>query len=1034
MRIKQKGELSLKIKRYIPFILLCVVFAISLFMLFNGDNYKDDSMSADNSELNKDSILSQEEVDSIKPPVPPSKIVIEEQVMGIRLSWESIQDVSAYEIKINDEQIVSTSTNEYIHEGIKPGVQYTYIIRSIDKYGIGKWSKSITGIPKKPEKIILSEKIEMDGSIMDWENIDPLYSNEQIGITVVYDNDNMYMLVQGEQIQDGHCFYIDRDSNENTGYNQTGWIGTGVEFMLCDSTLYQYKGKGSDWLWDDIAEIDYFIGNNIAEFIIPLASMGISDVGDIRMGYSLGENIQIPDKSKEMFFVSQEILYDLSAIQPPVLLGTEITASKVIIKFQGLDKAEGYEIEVDNQIINLGKDNFYRHTGLEPGSSHTYRIRAKSSERNSLWSKKWVLQTKSMNPLPGKIKVDGKVNDWTYLYKELANDKLPSGIYTAWSNNSLGLLVVNPNMGNEDIIYIDSGNENSLGYKSLPWNYPKADYLIDGETISRYIGNGSDWKWSPIGEVSIVKTKEILEVKIDISLFDFKQPREIGLGFMIDDSNCIPAEGKDMISGYKVLTDTAQQLYSPEHVKFFSGSRSIDMKWEPVYGAQKYEIEVNGKIIGTSQKSEYKHIGLIPNTTYSYRIRAINDDVVSSWSKPFTRETLADNVKINVDGRSEDWNELMLSAYDEKNNIKIYTLQDKKGLYFLIQGEKLNGESNIYLDIDGSSTGYNVLEWQQSGADYLLYENYVSKYTGNGENWSWKDIGEANIISDSNMIEGYIDFQLLDNSNKNELKIGFINNDVIYLPSAIQGMITANHVGAVYQDLETPSSLVVQPTIDYISLEWKGVKGATSYDIEINNKIISVDSTSYKDMDAQTGGEYLYRIRSKNSYTISGWSEKVTKKLIASEPHIKLDGLTTDWIGIEPVADNEIFSLYAYIDKYYLNIMVQEKEVSKENYIYIDVDNDNKTGYRNSNWADCGVDYVVINGYLHKYIGDGENWSFEYIREITGIKKDNVYEIKLAKGYIGMKNSDTIKLGYSDNVDKNIPKEGSEMVVVNKWE
>ncbi|GMQ60029.1 hypothetical protein AN1V17_44290 [Vallitalea sediminicola] len=1024
----------MKIKRYIPFILLCVIFIISLLMLFNGDEYKNDSMSVDNNELNNDSMLSQDEVDLIKPPVPPSKIIIEEHINKIKLSWEAIQNVSAYEIKINDEAIVNTSTHEYIHDGIKPGDQYTYKIRSIDKYGIGKWSESVSGIPKKPDKFILNEKIEMDGSIIDWEGIDPLYSNEQIGITVVYDKNNMYLLVQGEQIQDGNCFYVDCDSNENTGYIQTGWIGTGVEFMVCDSTLYQYKGKGSDWLWDNVAEIDYFIGDTMAEFIIPLHSIGITDIGDIRMGYSLGEDIHIPQKSKEMFFVSQEILYDLSAIKPPALLGTEISASKIIVKYEGVDKAEGYEIEVDNQIINLGKDSFYRHTGLEPGSNHTYRIRAKSSERNSLWSKKRVLQTKSMDPLPGKIKVDGKVNDWTYLYNELANDKLPSGIYAAWSNNALGLLVVNPNMGNEDIIFIDSGNENSVGYKALPWNYPKADYLIDGETISRYIGNGSDWKWSPMGEVSVVKTKDILEVKIDISLFDFKQPREIGLGFMVDDNNCIPAEGKDMISGYKVLTDTAQQLYSPQRVELFSGSRNIDIKWEPVYGAQNYEIEVNGKIIGTSQNNEYKHIGLVPNTTYSYRIRAINDDVVSSWSKPLTRKTLADNVKINVDGRHEDWNELMLSAHDDKNNIKLYTLQDKKGLYFLIQGEGVSGESNIYIDVDGRSTGYNVLDWYQSGADYLLYESYISRYIGNGENWSWKDIGEANIISNSNMIEGYLDFQLLDNNNMNELKIGFVNNDIIYLPSATQAMIKTNHVGAVYQDLIIPSSIVVQPTIDHISLEWEGVKGATSYEIEINNKIIQVDLTRYKDMDVQIGKEYTYRIRSKNSYTTSGWSEKVTKTLIASEPHIKLDGIVTDWIGIEPVADNEIFSLYAYIDKYYLNIMVQEKDGSKENYIYIDVDNDNKTGYKNSNWSDCGVDYVVINGYLHKYIGDGDNWSFEYIREITGIKKDNVYEIKLAKSYIGMKNTTIIKLGYSDNVDKNIPKEGSGMVVVNKWE
>ena len=62
------------------------------------------------------------------------------------------------------------------------------------------------------------------------------------------------------------------------------------------------------------------------------------------------------------------------------------TNSTLTLIWDAVNGAQGYDIEVDSSVIDNGKSTTYLHTGLNPKSSHTYRVRAKTDDVTGEWT------------------------------------------------------------------------------------------------------------------------------------------------------------------------------------------------------------------------------------------------------------------------------------------------------------------------------------------------------------------------------------------------------------------------------------------------------------------------------------------------------------------------------------------------------------------------------------------------------------------------------------------------------------------------
>ena len=100
------------------------------------------------------------------------------------------------------------------------------------------------------------------------------------------------------------------------------------------------------------------------------------------------------------------------------------------------------------------------------------------------------------------------------------------------------------------------------------------------------------------------------------------------------------------------LTATIGMLSKPSNVNYVAYANSIELRWMDVAEAESYEIEINSRLdktFVTVTESVYKHVGLFSNTSYSYRIKAINSGGTSEWSDVINCTTVELDAPINID-------------------------------------------------------------------------------------------------------------------------------------------------------------------------------------------------------------------------------------------------------------------------------------------------------------------------------------------------------------------------------------------------
>ena len=93
-------------------------------------------------------------------------------------------------------------------------------------------------------------------------------------------------------------------------------------------------------------------------------------------------------------------------------------------------------------------------------------------------------------------------------------------------------------------------------------------------------------------------------------------------------------------------------LSKPSNVNYVAFANSIELRWVDVAEAESYEIEINSRLdktFVTVTESDYKHLGLFSNTSYSYRIKAINSGGTSEWSDVINCTTVELDAPINID-------------------------------------------------------------------------------------------------------------------------------------------------------------------------------------------------------------------------------------------------------------------------------------------------------------------------------------------------------------------------------------------------
>ena len=401
--------------------------------------------------------------------------------------------------------------------------------------------------------------------------------------------------------------------------------------------------------------------------------------------------------------VKQQTWPDPPAIPTNISAITEI--HKVALKWDGMERATGYEIEVDGLILENGELSSYTHEGLDALSGHTYRIRAKNIGGKSAWSAPLDITTHPEIPdIPTNIMTTSdqtaitaswynvphtdsydveidhnkvvNVPDSSFVHDQLNADSAHT--YRVRANNISGSsewskLVTMTTMpeGTDAISLTNMAAIVTNKSITLSWDTVAVDARYDIEVDGKLLDNGSNTIYNHTG----LGAEEFHVYKIRV-----KQGTEIGEWVAVLALSTLPN-----------LPDV------PEKIDGFAKDTSIELQWKKIEGATGYQLEIDGKVAELAGGTSYIHNNLTSGTAHTYRIRAVNGTGVTAWSPALQKSTTSPDytLKVNKDkeysltllaSNVQDFSELVFTVTYDPNELELADLYDFTPVHDLSSG------------------------------------------------------------------------------------------------------------------------------------------------------------------------------------------------------------------------------------------------------------------------------------------------------------------------------------------------------------
>lgn len=567
--------------------------------------------------------------------------------------------------------------------------------------------------------------IQIDGNDADWNNLPVYYDTagentspvDIESMQVTGDTNNLYISYRNRQSINQDLAWawqviIDTDNNAATGFKYFG-LDMGGDHLLLGNSLYRYNGNGDNWDWQFIRTVESSFNESFAEF-----SINRSDIGSLNR-FKLtfyGANTYANGDLDDLMFVNITDLSNTSNInQSPVIT------------------FPGEQINVAGESVNL-------------------QISATDSENDPL---------------------------------TFTASNLPSGLSINRSNGLISGIISSSVAGDFPVsLIVSDGSNNSM--TNFNWqvtaNSPTGIINIDGVD--------TDWTSVPVyqdtaGENTSPVDVETMQITGDseniyISYHDRQSidPDNRWAWQVIIDSDY------DSSTGFKYLGISmgGDHLLLGNSLYEYTGTGN-DWNWRFIrtvdagFNGNFAEFSIKRSDIGQSNRFKLTFYGA--NTFLGGQPDDLFFIVIPDISGGNT------NNGVIIDGNDSDW-PISESISDDPNEnttpvdfTRAWFKQDNDYAYFAYQN-RINIDRSKYwawlilIDSDLSvSTGYNYLN--NIGANYMLLGNSVYQYAGNGSDWNWTYMREADGMVNGTFAE--IAIKKTDLGNSDRFKLVFFGSN-----------------------------------------------------------------------------------------------------------------------------------------------------------------------------------------------------------------------------------------------------------------
>lgn len=350
----------------------------------------------------------------------------------IIMNWQPIAGAMAYQLEADGEKVYEGKDPIYIHKGLKPESQHSYRVRVKNLGGWGPWSNTLAlmtsnGIPTSaPQGIETSASDE--GITLTWKPLDEAESYEVVEVvggkeTQVIDN-GKGTTCQKKGLKPGssHTYRVRGKNTVGEGPWSSDIIATtfteatpvlmnsiesdtkiAVEWSHSEDLATSFSTKIGKTPWD---RTNVTTGSAITYEV----SINGTSVGTTTNTYYIASGLSPETKymlrvrmvdpavpSKGISQWSEEMPVFTTPIRPdmPKNVNATVGDETITITWDGVENAEGYDIELDGVLLENDGENQYIHEGLMPFTLHKYRVRARNGAVEGDWS-----DLKSIKTLP----------------------------------------------------------------------------------------------------------------------------------------------------------------------------------------------------------------------------------------------------------------------------------------------------------------------------------------------------------------------------------------------------------------------------------------------------------------------------------------------------------------------------------------------------------------------------------------------------------------------------------------------------------
>lgn len=569
-------------------------------------------------------------------PEAPEGIKTTQTSNSITLEWSRVTGASGYEVEVYGNIEDNGSSTYYTLTGLEPNSQRIFRIRAKNPDGAGAWSPVIAASTLPGAAFNVNAEPKARYITVSWEKQPgaAYYEIEIDGIEIKKVEESFFEHINLEPNTE-HTYRVRAGNSDGV----TGWSQLDKVFTLPEVPgnllITAVASNEISLKWDSVSGITGYDVEADGRLIDNGESTGFTHTALIP---NTEHNYRVRARAGSVAGEWSSYIKGTTLLPAPGNLKATSQGNEIRLTWDMVLGAAGYEIEIDGTTADIGLNTEYVQSGLNPGLSHVYRVRARNENGKGDWST-LVIQTTQL----------GKPSNLTAISKS-------NSIIISWNGvagaSSYDVMADGQLVGN---IGGTTYTHNKLEPNSMH------TYRV------RAVSSQSSGEWSDM-------TSAFTTVGVPGNLEAFAKSTEISITWeevdgaetydVLADGKVI-ANGADTVYTHKKLLPNTVHKYSvrarnkngesawssevsqltgpgvPENIKALPEINRISLSWERPEGAAAYEVEVDGEIVEDIETLEFIHKELEPNTRHEYRIRAKNEEgVTGDWSELLEVNTL----------------------------------------------------------------------------------------------------------------------------------------------------------------------------------------------------------------------------------------------------------------------------------------------------------------------------------------------------------------------------------------------------------